>query len=65
MYECVKVWGVCLTVAEEEVEGEPGDDERQGADPWGILLGRETSRVRGATSWGLEGWDGGFRERRG
>ncbi|KAI9516246.1 Bone morphogenetic protein 7 [Dissostichus eleginoides] len=54
-----------------EVEGEPGDDERQGADPWDILLGHERSRVRGATSWGcrgwrdLETWDVGMRERRG
>lgn len=54
-----------------EVEGEPGDDERQGADPWDLLLGHERSRVRGATSWGcrgwmdLETWDVGMRERRG
>ncbi|KAJ4935024.1 hypothetical protein JOQ06_007803 [Pogonophryne albipinna] len=27
-----------------EVEGEPGDDERQGADPWDVLLGHERSR---------------------
>lgn len=51
----------------KEVEGEPVDDERQGADPSDILLGHERSRVRGATSWGcrggLESCDVGIRER--
>lgn len=44
-----------------EVEGEPGDDERQGADPWDVLLGHERGRVRGATSWGCRGRVGGLR----
>lgn len=29
------------------MEGELGDDERQGADPWGVLLGPERSGVMG------------------
>lgn len=37
------------------MEGEPGDDERQGTDLWDVLLGHERSRVRGATSWGCRG----------
>ncbi|KAA8590859.1 hypothetical protein FQN60_001802 [Etheostoma spectabile] len=50
------------------VEGEPGDDERQGADPWDVLLGHERRRVKGGTSLGcrgLESWVMGMRERRG
>lgn len=38
------------------------DDERQGTDPWDILLGQECSKVVGSTSRGLEG--GGFGETR-
>lgn len=67
MYGYMYVWGVCLTVDEEGGEGSR-DDERQGADPWDILLGHEWSRVMGATSWGFNGgwesWDVGKRERR-
>lgn len=35
-----------------EAEEEPGHDERQGCDPWDVLLRHESFRVRGAMSGG-------------
>lgn len=62
-YMCV--WGVCGSCKrEKEVKGEPEDDERQGADPWDVVLGHERSRVRGATFGGTRGWGRGDTARR-
>lgn len=41
-------------MVKREVKGESRDDERQGTDPWDILLRPEWSQVMGSTSWGFK-----------
>lgn len=62
----VHVGGLCRLLMKREAKGESRDDERQGADPWDILLGHEWSRVIGGASWGVGklGCGGGEEEMR-